>query len=213
MEPETEADPFGILMSTIVVFGNAVGRGPFYPVEGDKHHVNLFAVMVGESSRGRKGTSLGRTLSLFETAEPAWKADCITNGLSSGEGLIWAVRDPVETTEPVKENGKITGYQIVIKDSGVSDKRLLVTEPEFAQMLKVLKREGNTLSPIVRQAWDNGALTAMTKNNFAKATGTHVSLLGHNSNLSVAVPRPVRRRCHAAAISPSAPVHSGLLNR
>lgn len=179
MEPETEADPFGILMSTMVVFGNAVGRGPFYPVEGDKHHVNLFAVMVGESSRGRKGTSLGRTLSLFEQAEPAWKADCITNGLSSGEGLIWAVRDAVETTEPVKEKGKITGYQNVIKDKGVDDKRLMIVEPEFAQTLKVLKREGNTLSPIVRQAWDNGALTAMTKNNFAKATGTHVSLLGH----------------------------------
>ncbi len=179
MEPETEADPFGILMSTMVVFGNAVGRGPCYPVEGDQHHVNLFAVMVGESSRGRKGTSLGRTLSLFEDAEPAWKADCITNGLSSGEGLIWAVRDPVETTEPVKEKSKLTGYQTVIKDKGVDDKRLLVIEPEFAQTLKVLKREGNTLSPIVRQAWDNGALTAMTKNNFAKATGTHVSLLGH----------------------------------
>jgi len=179
MEPETEADPFGILMSTMVVFGNAVGRGPCYPVEGDQHHVNLFAVMVGESSRGRKGTSLGRTLSLFEDAEPGWKADCITNGLSSGEGLIWAVRDPVETTEPVKEKNKLTGYQTVIKDKGVEDKRLMIVEPEFAQTLKVLKREGNTLSPIVRQAWDNGALTAMTKNNFAKATGTHVSLLGH----------------------------------
>lgn len=179
LEPETEADPFGILLSTLVVFGNAVGRGPFYPVEGDQHHVNLFAVMVGESSRGRKGTSLGRTLSLFEDAEPAWKADCITNGLSSGEGLIWAVRDPVEATEPVKEKGKITGYQTVIKDGGVTDKRLLVIEPEFAQMLKVLRREGNTLSPVVRQAWDSGVLTAMTKNNFAKASGTHVSILGH----------------------------------
>jgi hypothetical protein len=57
LEPETEADPFGILLSLLVVFGNAVGRGPHFPIEGDHHHTNLFAVMVGDSSRGRKGTS------------------------------------------------------------------------------------------------------------------------------------------------------------
>lgn len=179
MEPETEADPFAILLSVLLVFGNAVGRGPYFQVEGDQHHANLFAVMVGESSRGRKGTSLGRTLSLFEKADPEWKRDCHTTGLSSGEGLIWAVRDPVESLEPVKEKGKITGYQNVVKDKGVTDKRLLVLEPEFAQTLKVLRREGNTLSPIVRQGWDSGCLTAMTKNNFARATDTHISILGH----------------------------------
>jgi hypothetical protein len=62
---------------------------------------------------------------------------------------------------------------------GVTDKRLLVLEPEFAQTLKVLRREGNTLSPVVRQAWDSGALSVMTKNNAARATGTHISVLGH----------------------------------
>lgn len=60
MEPETEADPNGILIQTLAVFGSVVGRGPFYPVEGTQHYPNLFVVMVGDSSRGRKGTSLGR---------------------------------------------------------------------------------------------------------------------------------------------------------
>jgi hypothetical protein len=116
MEPETEADPVGILVSTLVVFGNVVGRGPHFPIEGDHHHVNLFGVIVGESSRGRKGTSLGRTLSLFDDVDSAWKKQCITTGLSSGEGLIWAVRDPVEVLEPVKDKGKIVSYQNVVKD-------------------------------------------------------------------------------------------------
>jgi hypothetical protein len=179
MEPETEADPVGILMSTLVVFGNVVGRVPFFPIEGDHHHVNLFGVIVGESSRGRKGTSLGRTLSLFDDVDPTWKQNCITTGLSSGEGLIWAVRDPVTAMEPVKEQSKIVSYQEVIKDQGVTDKRLLIVEPEYAQTLKVLRREGNTLSPIIRQGWDSGSLSAMTKNNFARATGTHISIVGH----------------------------------
>ncbi|MFO1044789.1 MAG: bifunctional DNA primase/polymerase [Planctomycetaceae bacterium] len=188
MEPETEADPFGILISLLVVFGNAVGRGPHFPVAGDHHHANLFAVLVGDSSRGRKGTSLGRTLSLFNEADADWLRDCHTTGLSSGERLIMAVRDPVEVLEPVKDKGKITSYQNVIKDNGVTDKRLLVVEPEFAQTLKVLRREGNTLSPVVRQAWDSGSLSVMTKNNAARATGTHVSILGH-------ITRPELSKC------------------
>jgi hypothetical protein len=188
LEPETEADPVGILLSTLVAFGSAVGRGPHFPVEGDNHHTNLFAVLVGESSRGRKGTSLGRTLAFFDEADPEWKEECIATGLSSGEGLIWALRDPVEAMEAVKEKGKVAGYESVVKDQGVTDKRRLVIEPEFAQTLKVLKREGNTLSPVIRQAWDSGALTAMTKNNFARATGTHVTILGH-------ITRPELAKC------------------
>ncbi|QJW92561.1 bifunctional DNA primase/polymerase [Frigoriglobus tundricola] len=188
LEPETEADPVGILLSMLVAFGNAVGRGPHFPVEGDHHHANLFTILVGDSSRGRKGTSLGRTLTLFGDADAEWKRDCHTTGLSSGEGLIFAVRDPVESLEPVKEKGKITGYQKVLKDQGVTDKRLFVVEPEFAQTLKVLKREGNTLSPVVRQAWDSGALSVMTKTNAARATETHVSILGH-------ITRPELAKC------------------
>ena len=63
--PQTEADPVAILASFLVCVGNCAGRKVWFPVEGDKHHTNLFACLVGESSRGRKGTSLGRTLTLL----------------------------------------------------------------------------------------------------------------------------------------------------
>jgi hypothetical protein len=64
-------------------------------------------------------------------------------------------------------------------DEGEADKRLLVVEPEFASVLTVANREGSTLSEILRQAWDNGNLSPMTKNNPIKATGAHISLIGH----------------------------------
>ena len=57
--------------------------------------------------------------------------------LSSGEGLIYAVRDRVEG-----ENQK---GEAVLLDGGVEDKRLLVLEAELAGVLKVMSREGNTL--------------------------------------------------------------------
>jgi hypothetical protein len=60
--------------------------------------------------------------------------------------------------EEVKDKGRVTGYQDVEVDPGVSDKRLLVYEPEFALVLKQMERQGNTLSAILRQAWESGNL-------------------------------------------------------
>lgn len=70
-------------------------------------------------------------------------------------------------------------YQEVEIDPGVDDKRLLVIEPELASALKVMTRQGNTLSPLIRRAWDSGDLTSLTKNSPARATGAHISILGH----------------------------------
>jgi hypothetical protein len=61
----------------------------------------------------------------------------------------------------------------------VSDKRLFVIEAEFASTLAVMKREGNTLSPIVRAAWDTGKLGMLTKNSPAHATDALISITGH----------------------------------
>ena len=100
--------------------------------------------------------------------------------LSSGEGLIWAVRDEIEKQEPIRDKKKtITGYQTVIEDKGVADKRLLVIEPEFASVLRVAGRDGNTLSTVYRQAWDSGLLRVLNKNSPVKATGAHISIIGH----------------------------------
>lgn len=46
----------------------------------------------------------------------------IKSGLSSGEGLIYNVRDPVWEKESIKEKGRVVDYQDVIVDAGESDK-------------------------------------------------------------------------------------------
>jgi hypothetical protein len=94
---------------------------------------------------------------------------------------MWAVRDPIEKTEVVREKGKPTKETITYEaDPGVIDKRLLVMEPEFASVLQVMAREKNTLSAILRQAWDStGVLRTLTKNSPVKATDANVSISGH----------------------------------
>jgi hypothetical protein len=90
------------------------------------------------------------------------------------------VRDPIERQEPVKEKGRYTGeYQIAQIDPGVSDKRLLVMESEFAKILIVAGREGNTLSQIIRQAFDGEDLQSLNKNSPGRASGAHISIIGH----------------------------------
>ena len=68
--PHSEADPAALLMQLLAWFGNAVGSSPFYQVEGDRHHCNLYVVVVGDTSRSRKGTSEGQVRRLFESTDP-----------------------------------------------------------------------------------------------------------------------------------------------
>jgi hypothetical protein len=90
------------------------------------------------------------------------------------------VRDPIERLEPIREKGHYTGeYQTAEVDPGIADKRLLVIESEFMRVLAMADREGNTLSITIRQAWETGDLQIITKNSPAKATGAHISIIGH----------------------------------
>ena len=179
IEPHTEADAAGLLVQLLVGFGSLVGRSAYFSVEAAQHYGNLFCVLVGESSKARKGTSWSHIRRVLENIDHQWADLCIQTGLSSGEGLCWSVRDQIERRDVVKEKGRVVGYETVISDEGISDKRLLVMESEFASPLRVANRDGNTLSCVVRQAWDDGNLRLLTKNNPAKATGAHISIIGH----------------------------------
>jgi hypothetical protein len=156
--PHSEADEAAILVQFLTAFGNLVGTGPHCCVESTDHALNLFAVLVGESSKARKGTSWNHIERLFARIDAGWVNDRVTGGLSSAEGLIAEVQDDAE---PAK------------------DRRLLVVQAEFASVLRVMSRDGNTLSPILRAAWDSGNLRTLVKHNPLKATAAHISLVGH----------------------------------
>jgi hypothetical protein len=156
--PHTEADPAALLANFLVGFGSIIGRNAFFKVESTKHYGNLFLVLVGESSNGRKGTSWNRVKEVLALIDPEWAGLRIHSGLSSGEGLIMAVSD--------SEESKV-------------DPRLLVYQPEFASTLAVMARQGNNLSPIIRESWDSGSLQTMVKQSPLRAEGAHVSMIGH----------------------------------
>jgi hypothetical protein len=176
--PASEADPVALLLQTLIGFGSVLGRGSHFVVEADRHAANEYGVLVGRTSKARKGSSWGRTLQVLVPADETWANERVQSGLSSGEGLIWAVRDPVAKQERIREKNQVR-YEEVEADPGIQDKRLLVYEPEFASVLKQTERQGNTLSTVIRQAWDSGSLRTLTKNTPARATNAHISLIGH----------------------------------
>jgi hypothetical protein len=160
LEPETEADPVAILAQLLVGFGAAVGRGAYFEIGATRHHPQEFLLLVGESSTSRKGTSWDHAARLIATADSTL-AERILTGLSSGEGLVWAVRDPTPS------------------DPGVSDRRLLAFESEFASALKAASRDNCTLSATLRSAWDGRPLQLMTRTAPARATDAHIAVVGH----------------------------------
>jgi hypothetical protein len=179
IDPHTEADPVATLLTFLVAAGNLLGAGPHAQAGEDRHPGRLYAALVGESSKGRKGMSWRAVLRLLAMVDATWARTRIASGLSSGEGVIYHVLDPREEPQPIKERGRVVGYETVIVDHGVEDKRLLVEEPELASVLRRMDRESNSLSAVLRQAWDDGHLGTLTKNSPLRATGAHLSLIAH----------------------------------
>jgi Protein of unknown function (DUF3987) len=173
IEPQTESDPAALLVQLLVMVGNAIGRVPYFPVEADRHYLNLFACLVGATSKGRKGTSVGHPKRLMTAIDSAWGTR-VMGGLSSGEGVIWNLRDPA-----YGHNKK--GEEVCL-DEGVEDKRLCILETEFARALAKTGQEGNVLSAVLRQAWDHGELRTLVSGRQkapVAATNAHVSVIAH----------------------------------
>jgi hypothetical protein len=151
--PHTESDPAALLVQFLVGWGSLAGRGPYYLAEADYHHTNEYAVLLGATAKGRKGTSLGRIRAVLGAVDHDWNENRLIFGLGSGEALIEA--------------------------AGEEDRRSLILETEFARLLAIISREGSTISASLRNGWDNGILEIRTRQKKVKVAGAHLSLIGH----------------------------------
>jgi len=174
--PHSEADIAAILAHYLAGVGCMIGPH-VYAMAGDAEHpARLNVGIVGETSKGRKGSAMRPVERVLAGADADFPAR-IAEGLSSGEGLIWQVRDPIERLERNRDGTT----EMVMVDAGIADKRALFVESELAGTLRVAAREGNTLSPLIRRAWDSGTLRTLTKTSPATATGAHIAIIGHVS--------------------------------
>jgi hypothetical protein len=192
----SEADPVAIMLTMLTATGALMGRARFVRVGDTNHHARLFCALVGDTSRARKGTSLGPVQRILGEAERAIRAKStlpfpagiplkIRHGLSSGEGLVAEIRDKRDEKDEV----------------ATEDKRLLIVEGEFGAVLRMFQRQGNTLSTMLRTSWDGSDLGVMTKHNRDKATDPHICIVAH-----------ITRR-ELSALLNETDVFGGLVNR
>lgn len=171
LEPHTEADMAGLLLSFLSAFGAAVGSDPHAVADGSRHPARLNVVLVGRSSRARKGTSWSVMRKVFDHAAPDFVGRRVIGWLASGEGLV---------------------ADLASRDG--DDRSVLVHEPEFARFLRVGSRSAS-LSALVREAWDGGTLAVRTRNKPLRAEGANVAVLGH------VTAEELRRRLNATEVA------------
>src|SRR5277367_1543161 len=157
LTPHTEAHPAALLLQFLAAFGNLIGPGPHCMVESTRHALNLFVILVGDSSKARKGTSWNLIANLFAGVDPSWLSTRVNSARLTANGLVRALRDHQPPT----------------------DRRLLALSEEFATVVHSLKRGNGHLSPVLRCAWDNGNLPTLYMHHQLRATGTHISLIAH----------------------------------
>ena len=160
--PQSESSREVLLTQFLAAFGTLRGDSPRYPHESTFHWTQEFMVACGPTSMARKGTSVAHVKRVLVEAEPL-SGKRIVSSLSSGEGLIFMIRDPKEIYTYDKKN---LGVPLLSdkSDLDVADKRLLVITSEFGTILEQLRRTGSTLSSILRMAWDHEPLINTTRN-------------------------------------------------
>jgi hypothetical protein len=154
LAPHTEADPAAVYVQLLTGLGNMIGPAPHFVADGSRHQTNLFCVICGRTAKARKGTSWSAARRVLEAVDPTWFAERVHSGTVSGEGIA-----------QVLEEGE--------------DRRLLLMEGEFAQVLQVMKREGNTVSVLLRQGWDGQRIAVLRRKDPVRVDGSHISLIGH----------------------------------
>jgi len=105
----------------------------------------------------------------FTKKEERSKCPASEGPLSSGEGIIYRLRD---TSEETDDDGRPV-------DKGSADKRLIVIEGELGGVFKVMQREGSIVSTVLRVAWDGGIIEPLTKTSRIRASHPHLSIVGH----------------------------------
>jgi hypothetical protein len=160
IEPDTEACIEAILVQLLVIFGNEFGPRPHWMANTKKHRCNEFVCLVGPTGEGRKNTSNDVSEWLLARVQERTEPKPRAGGLTSGEGLIQHVLD--NHGEPV-----------------------IYLEDEFDGTLSKMKREGNSLSSVLRQAWDRSNLEVLTRANPLKCYNAYVSLIAMTNYTSL----------------------------
>ena len=179
----SEAVPVAVCAHVLMRFAALVGPMVYLPIGDERRRLNEFMLMIGPTGLG-KGASGHGPKRIFKRVEEYLQLDLDrqlqagksqgvnrfsqlkvhSGGLSSGEGLAAALEDGKAGSD---DNPPVT------------DKRLFVLEPEFSNIMSLCQRVGNTLSIVLRNAFDGMPIQPLTKRDKVKVSDPFVCLLAN----------------------------------
>jgi len=182
----TETNPVAAALAYLSFLGANSGRDTFLFINNTYHHPRLFTMHIGGTAAGGKGDSQQLTHRIrkhIELKHSGLLGQTHGGGLSSREGLAGLIHD---------------GHG---ENRAIDDKRLWVIEGEFANVLQQGRRDGNTLSTALRDAWDGSDIKPATKKLTTASSAPHI---GIHANIT---PSELK------GLSTSRDIHNGFFNR
>ena len=181
----SEAVPVAVAAYALSWFSAWIGPLRFVQIGDECRRLNNFMLLVGPTGMG-KGTSEYGPKKIFKQVEEClqiqfesqWQRgqttgiaefpqlDVHEGGLSSGEGLAAAKADSL----------KIGRDETAIE---ITDKRFLIIESEFGNVLNMAERQGNTLSHVLRNGYDGKIIRPLTKRDRVCVTDPYFVLVGN----------------------------------
>ena len=155
---------------------------PHFAVEGTRHHANLFAVLVGSTARGRKGTSARDGSSRSSGPLTSMGPEQHQDGSRQRRGVCLARPGPDLQDEKRLRRTRVTDRRHTTRSSPTLASTTSGSWSSSRSSQRSCGSAGgrqNTLSPTLRSAWDSGILRTLAKNSPATATDAHISIIGH----------------------------------
>src|SRR5690606_1024145 len=178
LDPHTEADPVGVLMSLMTMYSVAIGPEPSVKVGNSNQKLAVWTILAGDSGVGRKGTATGDARMVVEKAIPHLfdRTSHLVSAPNSGAGFVadlhsralqndWVVKKEDEDGEEYV-TGLLPGFPA------------LMIVPEMAAVFRT-NRVDTTLSQNLREAWEGGSLSNVTKKESIVVDSPHVGIIGH----------------------------------
>lgn len=181
----SEAVPVAVASYALAYFSAYLGPTKYLSIADERRLLNNYWLLIGPSGMG-KGSSVYGVERIFKMVDENMQQvfsdmvrrgqtsgiveypslDIHAGGLSSGEGLVTAKADSVklEKGEPAIE---------------VTDKRFLLIESEFGNVLNMAERSGNTLSHTLRNGYDGKTIKPLTKRDRVSCSQPYFVLVGN----------------------------------
>ncbi|NRQ30516.1 hypothetical protein HII36_01475 [Nonomuraea sp. NN258] len=158
LDPYTEGDRTGVLVSLMAGFSAYIGNGPAVETGKGASPLMFWPVLCGPSGLGRKGTATGIASRVLEAAFRTFSEDNTVHGLpATGLGFIGELdeRSANGTAQPV-----------------------LFLEEEMDTFITNARRD-TKVGVYLRKAWDGQTISHKTKHDDVKIRRPHVAIIGH----------------------------------